>query len=146
MSSQNNINNGSSLSPSDYNIPFNFVVSEGQLIDSKGNKIVAPLIFDPAAENNFIHGTLVSELGWDLIPGEFSIIRMNEIENSWNSTNFHMLMVPIFDIIHNTWDTFKFNCSFYVSNTIPKCVILGITSISQFGITFKYNENHILVI
>jgi len=82
------------------------------------------VIFDPAAANNFIHGTLVSELGWTLIPGEFSIIRMNEIENSGESTNSHMLMVPIFDIIRNTWDTFNFSCSFYVSNTIPKCVIL----------------------
>ena len=98
-------NNGSSFSPSDFNIPFNFVVSEGRFTTSKGNKIVAPVIFDPAAANNFIEGTLVSELGWDLIPSEFSIIRINEIENAGKSTKFHLFTVPIFDISSNSWKT-----------------------------------------
>ena len=144
MRSQN-INNGSLLPPSSSNIPFNFIVSEGGFTNSKGIKIAAPVIFDPAAGNTFIQDTLVKELGWDLISGRYSIIKMNEIENSGKSTNFHLITVPIFDITHNSWNTFNINSSFYVSNTIPKCVILGINTINQMGISFKYDENNILV-
>jgi len=102
------------------------------------------VVFDTAAANNFIQGTFVRKLGWDFISGRYSNIRMNEIENSWKSTNFNLLTVPIFDITHNSWNTFNINSSFYVSNIIPKCVILGINTINQMGISFKYDENHIL--
>ena len=138
-------NNGSPSPPSNLNIPFNFIVSEGGFINSKGIKIAVPVIFDPAAANNFIQGTLVRELGWDLISGRYSIIRMNEIEDSGKSTNFHSFTVPIYDITHNSWNNFNISSSFYVSNTIPKCVILGINTISQMGISFKYDENNFLV-
>ncbi len=137
--------NGSSFSPSDFNIPFNFIVSEGGFTTSKGNKIVAPVIFDPAATSNFIQGALVKELGWDLVTDNYSIIRMNEIENSGKSTTPHLILVPIFDIIRGSWNAFDINSSFYVSETIPKCVILGINIINQMGITFKYNKNNVLV-
>jgi len=70
MRSQN-INNGSLLPPSSSNIPFNFIVSEGGFTNSKGIKIAAPVIFDPAAGNTFIQDTLVKELGWDLISGRY---------------------------------------------------------------------------
>ncbi len=137
--------NGSPFSPSDFNIPFNFVVSKGGFTTSKGNNIIAPVIFDPAATNNFIQGALLKELGWDLITNKYSIIRMNEIEDSGKSTTPHLILVPIFDIICGSWNTFDINSSFYVSETIPKCVILGINTINQMGITFKYNKNNILV-
>jgi len=70
---------------------------------------------------------------------------MNEIENSGKSTNFHLFTVPNFDITHNSWNTFNIKSSFYISNTISKCVILGINTINQMGISFKYDENNILV-
>ena len=72
---------GSIQHPSDIPIPHNFVVSEGILQDTEGKNINIPVIFDPAASTNFIHKSLIIDLGWNLESTNYPVIRMNEIES-----------------------------------------------------------------
>jgi len=64
QSRHNNILPGSKQYPSDIPIPYNFVVSEGILQDTEGKNINIPVIFDLAASTNFIHKSLIIDLGW----------------------------------------------------------------------------------
>ena len=146
MQSQHNSNlPNSKQHPSDIPIPHNFVVSEGILQDTEGKNINIPVIFDPAASTNFIHKSLIIDLGWNLESTNYPVIRMNEIESVKYCSGYHNIRVFVYDCSLNSWTNINFNSNFYMSITIPKCIILGINTINDLGISFKYNTDNLLV-
>ena len=73
---------GSISSAIDITIPKNFIISNCTLNNSKGIETNTTVIFDPAALSNFIHHSLINELGWSIFSEDYSIFRMDRIERS----------------------------------------------------------------
>ena len=99
------------------------------------------MIFDPAATTNFIQKSLLIELGWALESTNYSVLRMNDIEFVNSCSGYHNVRVFIYDYSINSWSDITVNSKFYISNTIPRCIIIGINTINNLGISFKYNTN-----
>ena len=129
----------------DIPIPPKFIVSEGILLDTSGKNITISVIFDPAATTNFIQKSLLIELGWALESTNYSVLRMNDIESANSCSGYHNVRVFIYDYSINSWSDITVNSKFYISNTIPRCIIIGINTINNLGISFKYNTNNLLV-
>ncbi|OUM56442.1 hypothetical protein PIROE2DRAFT_18956 [Piromyces sp. E2] len=86
---------------------------------------------------------IISE-GWKVKTLNHTLLRMNKIESIQNCTEQHKISINIYDYNQQSWCDIAINSSFYVSDTIPKSIIIGSESINSLRISFKYNVNNVL--
>ena len=60
-------------------------------------------------------------------------------ESAYSCSGYHNIKVFIYDYSINSWSDIIVNSKFFISNTIPRCIIIGINTINNLYISFKYN-------